>query len=122
MINPRLALMGEIWGTGQSVEASGSTTLLQTMVLGVAKYWVTPQLWLKGGLGVANLSYSIDTGRDVVSDDVDAGGAIMGGIGYDIMSSRRFALDVQLKGGAGTYDGINEQVSSGMLNLGFTWF
>lgn len=122
MVNPRLAIMGEVWAMGQAVESSGRTTLMQTMLLATAKYWITQQLWIKGGLGIANLSYSYDTGYDTVSDDIDAGGAIMGAIGYELLSNPRFALDLQLKGGAGTYDGIGEQVSTGLVNLGFTWF
>jgi hypothetical protein len=122
MINPRLALLGEIWGMGQSVDAYGSTTLVQTLVMFAAQYWVTPQLWLKGGIGAANLSYSYDTGSDVVSEDIDAGAALMGAVGYEVMSSPRFALDLQLRLGSGSYDGINEQVSVGMLGLGLNWY
>ena len=123
MLNPRLALLFEIWGTGQAVEASGRTMLMQTMVMGAIQYWLTPQLWIKGGLGGASLTYSIDDpdyGSD--SQEIDSGGAVMGAIGYEIMSGRKFAIDLQLRGGVGTYEGINDRIKSGALSVGFNWF
>lgn len=121
MLSPTLALVGEIWGQAQTLD-SGGDALVQTMVLGAAQMWVTPQLWLKGGLGVANLSISYDDGYESRSDDIDSGGAIMGAIGYEILHSPQFALDLQLRLGAGFYEGIDEQISSGMFSVGFNWY
>lgn len=122
MVNPRLALLGEIWGTGQAVDASGTTVLVQTMVMFAVQYWATPQLWLKGGIGGANLSYSIDDGYDQYSNDVDSGAAIMGAVGYELLSSPRFSIDLQLRVGSGSYDKLNDHIDTGMLGLGFNWY
>jgi len=123
MLNPRLSLQFEAWLQGQQLDAGGTTTLVQTMGMVALQYWVTPQLWLKGGLGAAHLSYSIDDGyRDPTSQDIADGGAVMGAIGYEILSSQRFSIDLQGRLGAGTYDGINEQIETGMVSLGFNWY
>jgi hypothetical protein len=121
MINPKLALLFEFWGQGQALD--GTTTLVQSMGMIAAQYWVTPQLWLKGGLGVSNLSVSIDDGfNDPGSEEIDNGGAVMGAIGYELLSSPRFAIDLQGRFGMGTYDGIDEQIETGMIALGFNWY
>jgi hypothetical protein len=120
MINPRLALLFEVWGTGQAVDAEGRTVLVQTMLMGAIQYWLTPQLWLKGGLGASQLSYSIDDGYETNSSEIDSGGGVMGAIGYEVMSGRKFAIDLQLRVGRGTYERISEQ--AGTFSVGFNWF
>lgn len=122
MISPRLALVFEIWGTAQALESSGRTMLVQTMAMVGLQYWLTRQLWIKGGVGAANLSVSYDDGRGGDSEDIDTGGAIMGAIGYEIMSSRRFAIDLQLRVGSGTYSGIDDQINAATFGVGFNWF
>ena len=123
MINPRFALLFEVWGTGQAVDADGRTVLVQTMAMAALQYWLTPQLWLKGGLGAAQLSYSFDDGYgETDSAEIDSGGAIMGAVGYEIMSGRKFAIDLQLRVGSGTYEGISDQINAGTLSVGFNWF
>ncbi len=130
MLNPRLALLFEVWGTGQQLDAVGANTLMQTMVMVAAQYWVTPQLWIKGGIGAANLSISSDDGfGDTNSIDIGAGAALMGAVGYEVMSSRKFSMDLQFRLGAGTYQddgnggvGINDQITTGMFGVGFNWY
>ncbi len=122
MINPRLALLGEIWGTGQAVDASGTTVLVQTLAMFAVQYWVTPQLWLKGGIGGANLSYSIDDGYDQYSSDVSSGAAFMAAAGYEILSSPRFAIDLQLRLGSGSYDSLGDNINTAMIGMGFNWY
>lgn len=123
MVNPRLAILFEVWGTGQQVTASGDEVLMQTMAMVALQYWLTPQLWIKGGIGGAHLSLSVDDGfGDSDSLEIDDGGAVMGAIGYELMSTRKFAIDLQLRLGSGTYDGIDDQIHSGMVQIGFNWF
>ena len=123
MLNPRLALLLEIWGTGQTLDNAGSVTLMQGMFMVAAQYWVTPQLWIKGGLGAADLSLSYDDGYyEPTSEAIDKGGAVMGGLGYEVMSSRRFAIDIHGRIGIGTYDGIQDQITVGTVGVGFNWY
>lgn len=122
MVNHRLALMGEYWGTFQSVEQSGRTVLGQSMLLFAAQYWVTPQLWIKGGIGIAQLSESYDDGFEGDTLEIDDGGAMMGALGYEILSSDRFSLDLQGRLGSASYDGIGDNITAGTISLGVNWY
>lgn len=122
MVNPRLALLGELWGTVQAVEQSGRTALVQTMFLVAAQYWVSPQLWIKGGIGAAQLSLSYDDGFEGDSRELDTGGALMGAIGYEILSGERFSIDLQGRLGSASYEGLGDNITAGTVSLGFNWF
>jgi hypothetical protein len=57
MINPRLALMGDIWGTAHHWDDGyGTGTTYQGIYTLAAQYWVTDILWVKGGVGFAQLN------------------------------------------------------------------
>ncbi len=120
MLSPRLSLQFEVWGAGQALDAEADTTLVQVLALGAVQYWVTPRLWVKGGLGTAHLSMSYADSE--TNDELDTGGAAMAAVGYELIHRPRFALDVQLRGGTGTYDVIDDQISQGMLQFGLSWF
>jgi hypothetical protein len=123
MLNERLALMFEIQGNAQTVEDYGygqTDSVVQGAAMIAAQYWITPQLWIKGGLGAAHLSYSYD---DVgVADPIDDGVALLGGVGYELLSARHYSVDLQGRLLIGNYDGINEQISSGTIGVGINWF
>jgi len=121
-ITPRLALLGEFQANGQTVHSDaldGDTILTQGAIMLAAQYWLTPQLWIKGGLGFADLSAS-----DSVGDNWDFGGgvAIMGAVGFELLSSRRFALDLQARIIEGEYNSSEDHITSGTVGLGFNWY
>ena len=72
------------------------------------QFWLTPQLWIKGGLGFAHL-YA-DNYYEVW--DFGTGAAIMGAIGFELMSARNFAIDLQGRLIQGSYDSFNDSVTS----------
>src|SRR5689334_22684865 len=52
-LGPRLALMGEFQVNAQTVHSDafdGDTILSQNVLMLAAQYWITPQLWIKGGI------------------------------------------------------------------------
>lgn len=122
MLRPELALLGELWFQGQTLDSTGANALVQSMAMVALQYWLTPQLWIKGGLGVSRLDLSYDDGYAAFSDTIDTGGAVLGAIGYEVFYSPRFAIDLGLRLGAGTYDGIDEQISTVILGVGFNWY
>ncbi len=133
MLSPRLALLFEAQGVGQTVADTGSVTdtLVQSTGMIAAQYWVSPQLWLKAGIGASQLSVTRDDGFSTTESDALDGGAIMGAIGYEVMSSRNFAIDVQARVTGGTYedagvaaDGTtrDSQLGTTSVSLGFNWF
>ncbi|HRC58301.1 MAG TPA: hypothetical protein PKU97_20395 [Kofleriaceae bacterium] len=126
MMSPRLALLFEIQGNVQPVEevggGEGDKTLGQFAAMAAAQYWITPRLWLKGGIGVATLSYNYNDSSGTQEEPIDDGGVFLLGAGYEILAGRDFALDVQGRYVVGSYDGINDQISSGTIGLGVNWY
>ena len=122
MLNPQTALLFEVWGTGQTLDANGFNILTQTMVMGALQYWLSPEFWIKGGLGVAALDVQYDDGYVAAQDEVDRGMAIMGAAGYELVRSPTFAVDLQLRLGSGSYHGIDDHVNTGMIGVGFNWY
>jgi hypothetical protein len=124
MITPRLGLMLELQGNMQPVDEGGgtSTTLVQSAALIAAQYFATPRLWLKAGVGAAQLSFSYDNGGGSESQEIDSGGAFLAGLGYEVMQTPRYSIDLQGRLLIGSYEGIGEQITAGHVGVGFNWY
>lgn len=120
-LSPRFALMAEGQINAQTVSVDplyGDDTVLSQNTLMIAgQYWVTPQLWVKGGIGFAQL-WASDGWTDW---EGPTGAALMGGIGYEVMSARNFAIDLQARLIQGTYEGF-DTVTSGTVGVGINWY
>lgn len=128
-LGPRFALMAEAQANIQTLSSdrfTGQTdTLVQSALMVAGQYWVTPQLWIKGGLGFANIRVDTSYYGDGVTDVSTApenGGAIMGAVGYEILSSRFFAIDLQGRVINASYKGIDNNVTGASIGLGISWF
>lgn len=133
MMSPRLALMFEAQGVGQTIADNGTftDTLVQSTAMVGAQYWLTPQLWLKGGIGAAQLTVTRDDGFSTANSDSLDGAAVMGAVGYEVMSARNFAIDVQARLTGGTYkDGTTNldgstsdtNLTTTSVSVGFNWY
>jgi hypothetical protein len=121
MLGPRFALLFEGQVNARTVHSdvlNGDTVLSQSTAMIAAQYWLTPQLWLKGGLGLAGLQAD----NSYVTYDYGTGGAIMGAIGFELMSTRMFAIDLQGRLIEGAYNSGNDHVTAGNIGLGFNWY
>jgi hypothetical protein len=121
MITPRFALLFEAQVNGQTIHSdfrNGDTTLTQGAAMVAAQFWLLPQLWIKGGLGVANLQVD-DT---YVTEDFGTGGAVMGAIGVELLSARNFAVELQGRVIEGSYNSLDDNVTSGTIGLGINWY
>jgi len=114
--------MAELQGNAVTLATDGfdDITLVQSALMGAAQYWITPQLWIKGGIGFANLS--VDDTYDGSSTNIDSGMALMGGVGFELLSSQRFSVDLQGRLLAGSYDGIDQQITAASIGVGINWF
>jgi hypothetical protein len=123
MLSPRLALLFEFQGNGQTVSTdvggNSDTVLTQSTAMVAGQFWVTPQLWLKGGIGFAHLDAKDSFGN---AWDFGGGGAVMAGAGYELMSARFFAVDLQARIIEGTYNGGDDHITSGTIGLGLNWY
>ena len=124
MISPRLSLLLEWSGSFKNLDAVGAEMFIQSQGLIGAQYWLTPKLWLKGGLGASYASVSYDDGWAQQDVGVAEGGALAAAIGYEILSGPRFAIDLQARLGVGLYESFNyrDQIESGHIGVGFSWF
>lgn len=119
-IGPRLALMAEGQVNAQTVSSDlyDDTVLSMNTLMIAAQYWVTPQLWIKGGLGISQLW--ADNAYEAW--DFGTGGAVMGAIGYEIVSARNFSIDLQGRLIQGAFNSLDDKVTSGTVGVGINWF
>ena len=121
MLSPRFALLGELQVNSQTVHSDyydGDTVLSQAVIMIAGQYWLTPQLWIKGGIGFAHLQAD----DYYFAYDLADGGAIMGAVGYELMSARNFAVDLQGRLIQGSYDSFNDSVTSATVGIGLNWY
>ena len=123
MLNPRLALVGDVWVGARyftdPVIGNGSTyNSIWTIAL---QYWVTPIIWIKGGVGFANLTISDENDPNVsIAFDNESGGAVMGAAGVEVVQSYNWALDLQVRAGHAFYDGGD--LNNLAFMVGLSWF
>jgi hypothetical protein len=128
-VGPRLALMGELQGNFQTLSAdrfTGATEVLSHGALMLAaQFWITPQLWIKGGAGLSTMQVDYSAFGDGIIDDSslpENGFALMGAIGYELLSARRFSVDLQGRLLNGSYDGGRYHLTAGSIGIGLNWF
>ena len=121
-IGPRFALLFEAQANIQQLSqeqfAEDDIFLTQYAAMVAGQYWLTPQLWIKGGIGLANLQLSDAFGEQ----EVDNGTAIMGAIGFEVFSARNFSVDLQGRLLNGAYKGIDNNITAGSVGVGINWF
>jgi hypothetical protein len=127
MLSPRFAILFELQANLQTVEehdfGNATKTLTQGSAMIAAQYWLLPQFWIKGGIGAAHLSYDYnDSVNGSQTEPIDSGAAVMIGAGYELYSTREFAVDLQGRLIEGSYKGIDDQITSGTIGVGFNWY
>lgn len=128
-VGPRFALMGEIQGNVQTLTSdrfSGDTSEMVQLGLMIAgQYWLTPQLWIKGGIGFATLQVNRSYYGDGIIDEStipENGLAILGAVGFELLSARSFSVDLQGRILNGSYDSINYQLTALSVGVGINWY
>ena len=119
-LTPRFALMAEGMINAQTVASDyyEDTILSMNTLMIAGQYWITPQLWVKGGIGVSQL-YA-DNSYEVW--DFGTGGALMGAVGYEVFSARNFAIDLQGRLIQGAFNSLDDKVTSGSVGIGVNWY
>jgi hypothetical protein len=103
MLTPGLALAGDLWAMSRSED---EFTVSQAIAAATMRGWLSPRLWLQGGVGVARSAADVDAGDGSISvmSETDYVPAAVAGLGYELISSDTMALDIELKGGTGLYE------------------
>lgn len=123
-VGPRTALMLELQANAQTIASNNfdeDIVLVQSAAMIAGQYWVTPQLWLKGGVGLATLTVENTYWRDL-EDRPQTGLSLLGAVGFELLSARNFSIDLQGRLIAGSYRGIDNQITSGTIGVGINWF
>lgn len=96
--------------------------ITQTTALAVLRLWLGQIFYLQGGLGAAWLRLSSEDGG--LSITSEAGGALLLGLGVELLQRPSFTIDVSLRLIASRY-GDNDDgfgVAGGTLLVGFNWY
>jgi hypothetical protein len=125
MLSDRFALMLELQANAETVDEDyyGTTTLTQGAAMIAGQYWVSPRLWLKGGLGWSHLAAEYDDYYyGSASDPIDDGAALMAAAGFEVYSTDQMGIDLQARFITAGYDGINSKVAALTVGLGINWY
>ena len=121
MITPRLALMGDFWGVFHPwSDAAGSATTIHTISSFALQHWVSPIVWLKGGIGFGRMQLVDESGGGYTYAE-ETGLAVMGAVGVEVLQLADFALDLQFRLGRGFYD-IGGDGNSYAFMVGLNWY
>jgi hypothetical protein len=124
-VGPRLALMAEGQANIQQISVGTFTDrqLVQSALLFAAQYWLTPQLWIKGGIGFANL-YIQDSDQFGVfaQSQPENGLALLGAAGFELFSARNFSVDLQGRLLNGGYSSLNNNITGASIGVGVNWY
>lgn len=103
MISPGLALAGEVWAMSRT---ENEFNVSQAIAAATLRGWLSPRLWLQGGVGVARSAAEVELGDDSLElmSETDYVPAAVAGIGVELISTDHLALDLELKGGSGLYE------------------
>lgn len=118
MLRPRLRAVLDIWGMAHRED---DLKVNQTIVTAGLQVWLLNRLWLRGGIGTARAAFTYDGSLgDTETDDAQTVLGMAGGIGFEVLSRRTLALDVELRGGTGFYDDI--RAHNAAFDIGLTWY
>ena len=119
MLNPRLALMADLWGAAHRWDDGyGTGTTYQGLYTVAAQYWVLDMFWLKGGFGFAQLDFGYD---NTVGNPTESGPGLLAAAGFEVVQAYNFALDLQLRFGHGFYD-TGPDINQVAFMVGVNWY
>jgi hypothetical protein len=116
LLSPRFALLYD--GSGFGGSPNGFNSSMHLVLAGAGQFWVMPRLWLKAGVGLAQLD--VNEGVFGQQEREDQGLGLVGAVGYELMSLGRFELEVEARTTVGFYD-EKSVVGAGAL-LGLSWY
>jgi hypothetical protein len=124
MVSPRLALVADAWVMAHT---EAFLTVYQNLATIGARAWLTPQLWVQGGLGAATAGYRWRGFFVDREDRTESKPGVTVAVGYELALKPNVVLDLQLRAGTGFYDedpvdGYVVKGHSVGLGAGFAWY
>lgn len=112
MINEKLAL---VWDSSGVVREEEGVTLSSAVVGPAAQYWVSPRVWVKGGVGAGRLVAAVSN----VTTSSDWGLGFMGGLGVEALQKKKFAIDLQFRFTTAKIEGERTNNFFGLVGFNF---
>jgi len=110
-LTPNLGIFLDGGGLGVDPDTDGQATLVQAVVAVGVQYWIQQPIWLKAGIGSAQLSiYS-----DFLEDETETVFGLLLAAGYEIVSQPGFSVDAEFRIATGFYDEVD---GSSVTNFG----
>lgn len=120
MATSRLAIMGDVWAMGHREDR---ITLSQGIVSVGPQFWLTDRLWLRAGAGLSRSSFNYDAVVVEFEDLSEYVPAATAAVGFEFVHTNDFALDVELRGGAGFFQKeSNTQILNTSIGVGASWY
>jgi hypothetical protein len=121
MINPRMAVLFDVFGADHpwSDPAGDSHSTTNSFWMGALQFWPNDILWVKGGIGVGHIQVTNDSALLVSGDETGLG--LMGAVGFEVVQSYNFALDIQGRIAHGFYSQGGDANNLAVL-VGFNWY
>ena len=112
MLTEKIALVLD--SSGVTRDEDGAT--LSSVVAGPAvQFFVSPRVWIKGGVGGGLLQASYEN----VSVTSDAGLGFMGGLGVEVLQKKKFAIDLQFRFTTASIEGERNNSFFGLVGFNF---
>lgn len=115
-LSQRFALVYE--GSAVAHTGDGFGSEMSMVLAGAVQYWVLPRMWLRAGIGVAQLEL-----REGVFGQNESSFSALGlvaGAGYELYSAGRFVFDVHARVTTGFYE--DNRVTNGSVVIGVNWY
>jgi hypothetical protein len=112
MINQKLAL---VWDGSGVVREEDGVTLSSAVAGPAAQYWVSPRVWIKGGVGAGRLVAAVNN----VTTSSDWGLGFMGGLGVEALQKKKFAIDLQFRFTTAKIEGERTNNFFGLVGFNF---
>ncbi len=118
MVSPKLAIALDLAAMTHREDRIKTT---QAMVAVSARGWLARQIWVEGGLGMARATAEYDlTVANVVSQTDTVPGFLVG-VGVEVLSAPKFAIDVGLRAATSFYKN-DVQLYNVALTVGASFF
>jgi len=123
----KLALIGDVYVLSSNAD---NLTITQTIATIGVRYSLVPIFWVQAGVGGADARFTYDAGvlGQYTAHSDNAAGVTLA-LGLEVLRTRRFSLDVELRDGHGFYPGNSNDTTkpddtgrNTSFGVGFTWF
>jgi hypothetical protein len=121
LITPRLGIGVAVAGSSHTEELedrSADLTVYQNNLVAFVQYWVLERIWLRAGLGAANVGGKVE-GSDA---EEYPGVGFVGTAAYEVMHTVDYSLDLGIGLWAAQYEGAAGSTTTGTFEMQFSWY